>query len=198
MTTQTLEETRKARLPIIGEIVEIKNEDVPCITYVYQSFPSANWISLHYIGRSKKSKGYRHATKEQALSYAHEWTANTVRCYAQKIKANQAKKTFVNPLKAGDIVYSSWGYDQTNIDYYQVIESKGMFVVIREVAKDSRNVGWCSEMVMPRKGDFVGPELRKKVGCYCYGSGVEPYIRISSCQSAGPWDGTEKNATSYA
>lgn len=28
----------------------------------------------------------------------------------------------MEPLKVGDIFYSSWGYDQTNIDFYKVLE----------------------------------------------------------------------------
>ena len=41
-----------------------------------------------------------------------------------------------NTLVVGDILYNSWGWEQTNIDFYQVVESKGQTVKLREIAGD--------------------------------------------------------------
>ena len=30
-------------------------------------------------------------------------------------------------LKVGDVLRSSWGYDQTNVDYYEVVELVGLY-----------------------------------------------------------------------
>ncbi len=32
----------------------------------------------------------------------------------------EARSRFINPYKVGDILHHSWGYDQTNCDFYQV------------------------------------------------------------------------------
>ena len=42
-----------------------------------------------------------------------------------------------HPLQIGSILYTSWGYEQTNIDFYQVIELIGTStVVLREIAQE--------------------------------------------------------------
>ncbi|STO91553.1 hypothetical protein [Fluoribacter dumoffii] len=42
-----------------------------------------------------------------------------------------------HPLQINSILYSSWGYDQTNINFYQVIELVGnATVVLRELAQE--------------------------------------------------------------
>ena len=38
--------------------------------------------------------------------------------------------------KVGDILYDSWGYDQTNIDYYEVVRTTKASVWIRSIARE--------------------------------------------------------------
>jgi hypothetical protein len=42
-----------------------------------------------------------------------------------------------NPFKERDIIYNSWGYDQTNIDFYQVVEVKEKSIVIRAICQET-------------------------------------------------------------
>lgn len=48
----------------------------------------------------------------------------------------EARATFENPYKVGDFLYSSWGYEQTNREFYQVIEVGKNSLKIREVAQN--------------------------------------------------------------
>jgi hypothetical protein len=38
-------------------------------------------------------------------------------------------------IEIGDIFYSSWGYDQTNIDFYKVIKKTAKMIEIREIGQ---------------------------------------------------------------
>jgi len=53
---------------------------------------------------------------------------------------------------------SSRGYDQTNVDFYQVTEVKGKMLLLREISgkavDDKEGVG--VEYVVPSKGHFIG------------------------------------------
>lgn len=51
----------------------------------------------------------------------------------RKVEAAKIKEAFVNPFKVGDLLYSSWGYDQTNIDFYQVIKAGPKSVTVQEI-----------------------------------------------------------------
>lgn len=41
------------------------------------------------------------------------------------VKAERKERFKPHKLKEGDILYCSWGYDQTNIDFYKVLEKIG-------------------------------------------------------------------------
>ena len=64
-------------------------------------------------------------------------------------------------VHVGDIFYSTWGYDQTNVDFWQVVELKGtQTAIIREIrAEVSRNTGYMSGDKWPRRDDFSSEEL---------------------------------------
>ena len=58
--------------------------------------------------------------------------------------------------KVGDILYDSWGYDQTNIDYYEVVRTSKASVWIRSIAREMTDDG---RHVIPISGAFT--DLKK-------------------------------------
>ena len=70
----------------------------------------------------------------------------------------KAKKQPVNKygVKIGDMFCDTWGYGQTNVDFYQVVDLKGSItVVLKPVKKNARMIGDMSYMVSPIKDDFL-------------------------------------------
>ena len=47
----------------------------------------------------------------------------------------RSSEEFRRSLRVGDILYSSWGWEQTNIDFYQVIAIRGSAVDLRQLAR---------------------------------------------------------------
>jgi hypothetical protein len=68
-------------------------------------------------------------------------------------------------VKIGEIFRRSWGYDQTNVDYYQVVALKAKTVVVREIiqARVKGSGGFMSCNVVPVKGSFVESALPRTV-----------------------------------
>lgn len=55
---------------------------------------------------------------------------------AARDKGRQAASDYGSVIYVGDIFYSSWGYDQTNVDFYEVVEKKSnSTVVCRQLKK---------------------------------------------------------------
>jgi hypothetical protein len=104
----------------------------------------------------------------------------------------QAKRDFQHGMKDGDILYSSWGYDQTNIDFYEVVGVVGKQVLIREVETKVVRRGHGADSVVPVPGRYIGAVL-KKIPQKGYRG--EPYVKVSDSQSAYPWDGKPKDRT---
>jgi hypothetical protein len=50
---------------------------------------------------------------------------------ASQFDADHHKK-----IAIGDIFYSSWGYDQTNVDFYKVVSKTAKKVIVREVKSE--------------------------------------------------------------
>ena len=123
------------------------------------------------------------AARDQAINREAD---NRRRILEDKRKKQDERRNFQHAFEVGDILYSSWGYDQTNIDFYQVTEVKGKEVVVREIG--SRVVGSRgspSEKVMAEPNEFVGPPMKKRP----QGSGDRTYVKISDVQTAFEWDG---------
>jgi hypothetical protein len=77
----------------------------------------------------------------------------------------KAKKEMSNPYKVGQIFYESWGYDQTNVDFYQIIELKNKSVVLKKIAQKIRkgSEGFMSEYVLPFENEFIGDSFLRTI-----------------------------------
>jgi hypothetical protein len=101
-------------------------------------------------------------------------------------KRQEERQKFSHSLKVGDILYSSWGYDQTQCDFYEVVSVGDKSVRIREIGK--KKVGNDSVVAIPER--FTGTEMLKIVG-------LNNTIRLTSYSSAYPWDGKPKYETPF-
>ena len=78
----------------------------------------------------------------------------------------KAKKKPVNKygVKVGDMFCDIWGYEQTNVDFYQVVDLKGSTtVVLKPVKKNARMIGDMSYMVSPIKDDFLEGKYKTRL-----------------------------------
>jgi len=83
---------------------------------------------------------------------------------SNKNKAEMAaKRTAAPALEVGDILVSSWGYDQTNVDFYEVTELAGKHVIIRKIAAAAVTTGHDVGKCVPQSGQFIGEPKRKLV-----------------------------------
>lgn len=100
-------------------------------------------------------------------------------------------------VKVGSIFYESWGYDQTNVNFYEVvgITPSGKSVRVREVnARVVGERGGPSESVVPVPGTF---SERSEVKTKRLQDGYRnaPTIKVRSFSWAWFWDGTPKHRT---
>ena len=111
-------------------------------------------------------------------------------------KQGRLKKP-VADVKVGDIFASSWGYDQTNVDFYQVLKRTPTTVAVAQInSKIVSGQGSPSEKVMPVVGSFDhrGKKGRKKLKDW----DGSPYISRSSYESADLWDGKPQSQSGGA
>ena len=97
----------------------------------------------------------------------------------------------------GDIFSYSWGYDQTNIQYYQVIRTTPKMIVMREIeAKQvpGSDTGFMCDKCVPVKDSFLDDnEIRKKV--YWYSDVAHVSMDYGCCEL---WNGKPEGRSFYA
>jgi hypothetical protein len=96
--------------------------------------------------------------------------------------ATATKQAAKHNLKAGDLLISSWGYDQTNVDFYEVVGVSASMIRIRKRNSEIKPVlapgggstmsgtispadGFASEEVLSRR---VNPLGGVKIESYAY------------------------------
>jgi hypothetical protein len=137
---------------------------VDAIVYWYTT-RAGKLAAIAYHGKSAKSDWhycFRSEGERQAKSDQH---LHNISGHAERMKERQEKrKAFRHVLKVGDVLKASWGYDQTNIDYYEVTAVvSGHTVEVQEIGSISRETGWLQGDCVPSPGRFIGAPERKRV-----------------------------------
>ena len=120
-----------------------------------------------YLNNSKmRHEGYYYQTEERREEVIEGYLKRAEG--RKKYKAEKAARPIVS-YEVGDIVYTSWGYEQTNLDFYQVVETRGKAtVIVRPIGSKTIEVtSWCSESRSPVKDAFLGEkEITCRSGVY--------------------------------
>jgi hypothetical protein len=173
-------------------------------TFEKTTWPSGKVQVIAKLASGKIWKNYLFQTDERAENWIQSVKDSDEAAAARKLAKAEAKKkayaNLVNPFKVGDIFYDSWGYEQTNIDFYQVVAVGPKSVTLRELASEQvESTGWASGRVVPKVGEFTGPPALKKLQVLVNPDGTagEPYVK-SRHGWISKWDGTPKHYTAYA
>lgn len=97
-------------------------------------------------------------------------------------------------VAVGDIFVASWGYDQTNLDWYEVVEvsASGGTATLREIGATRVGGGTGYNHVAPRAGQYIGEAFKARVG---KGYRGQAYINDPHDHHAYAWDGFAKHET---
>ena len=177
--------TRERQIPVGA----VKGEHKTCaaVAYLYDAFDMP--FAIGYAGKAVKPTFYhRFRSAEQRAKFVEEFMEKQAVIGAAKA-AHKAEAKKPHGWQVGQILVASWGYEQTNIDFYQIVELVGAsFVVVREIAgKIVRSSDAGSDYVVAVPGQFVGkPEKRKA---------QHGRIALESYKRAYPWDGKERYQT---
>ena len=188
-------EKRKAYIYLGDSARDVRVEDYPeakvtAICYDLAGMP----IVAIFFGKRTKAESH---TRFQTAALRDKFVAATVQTHHNSLKAQaeyRAKRRAANVRKLviGDILVSSWGYEQTNIDYYQVTKLVGKASVeITPIGQRRKETAFMQGTCVPVPGDFTGEPLRKRV----QGS---DYVKITSYSYAWKWDGKPRHWSSYA
>ena len=150
------------------------------------------------VGFSNKAKNpafrYFFKTLQDFTAFVQNW-ANKILKIVQRKQERQAQKKLIKQqaknaqdvLNVGDVFKSVWGYEQTNVDYYQVIGFKGKKTVLLREIKRTNFVftGYEQGQCMPDVDNFASDEiLEKRVNVEERYGKIEVSVKINSYATA--------------
>lgn len=99
---------------------------------------------------------------------------------------NYASKTNPHGVKVGDLFSMSWGYDQTNVNYFQVTRVSDSGVWVREIGSQSvpGTQGFMCETVKPAKDRFLDRSQWCNPRGQSFGGNVETFRRLQMFTSS--------------
>ena len=166
-------------------------EDAKVELYRYTTAAGKPGVAMFGGKRSKPDNHYYYGT-EEAREAAIERYVDGQRANVQYTAERRATKTNPHTLEVGSILYTSWGYDQTNVDFFKVVELPSKcFVKVVEIGSTTVESGQNQDFVIANPECVLGEPKRLKAT-------ADNCVRISDGRGqAWEWDGKPKYKTAY-
>lgn len=126
-------------------------------------------FGLGFVGKTQKPTYRFRFRSEDERANRENLTIQYAKKRIENAKARRAERAeFKHTLQVGDVMHASWGWEQTNNDFYQVIAVKNKSVVVRQIAKHYEATHWAQGNVTPLPNMFLSnaePITRKVTMC---------------------------------
>lgn len=153
-----LEEARRIQLGSRPYSAHARCKATDSEAFLYDSRNGAPAVAL-FIGAAQKPKRFVFRNEAHRARYIAD-------AFAQA-RAHKERADYQPDYKPGDLLRTCWGYDQTNVEWFEVIEAKGKHVVLREVAQERTATGsdWSGSCV-PLRGSYIGEPIRRMASAH--------------------------------
>jgi hypothetical protein len=164
---------RKAFAPK-GAIV-VRPKGVRAGTEIYLTELNGRAIALGFLGTSARPEfncGFRSLGDRER--YLAQWIANLRGAQASRTDQQERARAWRHSYRVGDILSASWGYDQTNVDFAEVIETTEHTVTVRAIAQElvpSIDHAPMAGYVVPVLGKYIGEPRKRRVTAPWNGTG---------------------------
>lgn len=135
---------------ILDELKELKNKvDID------------EWAKPYWLELNQNPDSFFKQQAQEALRSIVRIKEKITNLENIKNELNKKSEPNENNYKVGDILVNSWGYDQTNIDFYQIISTTKKSIKITEIGAklDKEHSNSYEDALKPNKGSFLGKEI---------------------------------------
>jgi hypothetical protein len=169
--SKAMEKMDKFRDQLHESQKKIMADDYSCVVYLYRDRLDRP-CAIGYRGRAmKRAFTYYYTSDQRRDESIREWMDSVIESKNNRTPIEKRK------LFVGDVLYSSWGYEQTNVDYYLVIELIGKAsVMIVEIGQHRTYEGQDCGRCTPDTSKIIGEPMKKRVNGF--------RVKIDNCASA--------------
>lgn len=176
---------------------KIADKSSTAVCYLKEEKRANGASYIHVVGydgrKQKPAFNYTYGSMKSAEGAIQRYFEACQSADAYRAK-RQAERKKPHSLKVGDVLTGSWGYDQTNVEAYQVVEVVGdRTVKIQKISFQALDdpSGYDSQYVKPAPGKFVGNEVLTRR------ASADNYVRLNDVCGLSPWDGGRMYSSWY-
>jgi len=156
--------------------------------------------AVAYIGQATRHVWHYHFRRPEDRDSKVKALVESVAAHdAGKAARRKAQAEFRHGYQVGDILHYAWGWEQTQCEFYQVVETRERTITIQEIAsKTVQRTGDMSALRMPVKDEFIGEPVMKRVSAPYKRLEPESKGSVSMAHgSASEWDGRPQHESWY-
>jgi len=179
--------------------VQLDAPEANAVAYLYDA--GTRVAAIGYSGKRNKPDFHNsYRTNEQRLAHLNKWRKNladTLAFKAEQKAKRKARNGKGHDIPIGAIFNFSWGYEQTNQNFYQVVSVTKCTVDVREIGSelvDGMDTGPMAGHVVAVPDSFIGEPQRKRVQFTPDG---RPYLSMASYGWCDLWDGKPEYCSWY-
>lgn len=121
-------------------------------------------VAQAFTGKAGRPTWHYRFRNADHLAAEIERTIRGCEATARHKAERKAERAAAVSVAVGDVFEASWGYDQTNIDYYEVTRVVGPKTVeVRPIAAVAWETLHMQGRCVPSPGQFIGAPMRKRV-----------------------------------
>lgn len=188
--TLTPEDRARWRDIIAGPRYAQQPHDLTDGSRYYVAEEAGRVIVTEFHGKSLKFDRFAFRSQADADHEIARFTQRREQVAAAGAERRAAAKR-PHTLAVGDILVSSYGYEQTNVDFYEVVAVQNRTVTLRELAQEREATGPMSGHAVPRPGHYVGEPIRKRAN-------PRNGVKLAAGVYAHPWNGSKVYWSNYA
>lgn len=180
--------TREFYIPENAKLEKKIDGVVEIYSYDLQGLNRVTLCAIGFIGKAiRPSFNYSFKTIERRNAYIADFVENVLSAKKAKLERSAKIKAdgreFVESLRVGDIVYRSWGWEQTNVDFYQVVKIGKRSAEIRAIEATVEETSFMAGNTSAIKDAFVADSKT---------------IRILNGNKYSLWNGRSVHCSWYA
>ena len=179
-----------AKFEKIEHEIFVTESGIVAYKYVCQRDPAL----MLFTGKSNKPLIHGRFLSEESREKKIQTVISNIEHDITRKAERKIKQTQPSSLKVGSILYTSWGYEQTNIEFFEVVKTSGKRTVDLMRLHVSVTHGTYEDQVMPIPGSFIteGYASREN-GTYRVKDGN--VVSFNGYKNGWEWDGRSKGQT---
>lgn len=163
------------------------------VAYLYTTTSGKPAAMVFYGKQSKPAAHYSYASEAKRAERVAAYFSHRQQIVSYKATRRAERSAKPRMVEVGALYYTSWGYDQTNIDFYEVVELVGTkSAKVRKISgmdASNGNEPWMTGKAIPAAGQFKGEAQLVRV--------TGDAFKVDG-NYAHRWDGRPVNWTAYA